>query len=405
MLLAADADELKITPRVVYQEVQANGFNREEFYNLYDNQFTTGRPRTTSVERKQYLKLREKFRDKTSLADLTVSYDFGRRRADLGHQLHQSRHPVSRDASALTGSVACRSSDCPRRPAACLPFEPARHDQAQAVDAGTAPRLDRRRPVPMGVRRLLQPRRPQLSRSACPRRAMTPSSTLALGAGGPSVAPSTTASPARHSPYNADLAVHHQAEGAVRRSQLQVRPVQADRRRPLVRLQGKRDFISGGVFSNGDTRIGDKTKSNGFSPRVIVSWEPNRNLSVNVQVAKGFRLGGINDPLNIPLCTPADLAIFGGSLSDYDDETLWNYEAGVKYSKHGMTFNAAVFHNESRTCRSRSTPAAARRASCSTCPRRIRTGSRPNSRSTRCRASTCRSPAACIERQVRLHVR
>ena len=53
-------------------------------------------------------------------------------------------------------------------------------------------------------------------------------------------------------------------------------------------------------------RIGDKTKSNGFSPRVIATWEPNRNLSVNVQAAKGFRLGGVNDPLNIPLCSAED---------------------------------------------------------------------------------------------------
>ena len=66
-----------------------------------------------------------------------------------------------------------------------------------------------------------------------------------------------------------------------------------------------RDFISGGLFSNGDTRIGDKTSSNGFSPRVIATWEPNRNLSVNVQAAKGFRLGGVNDPLNLPLCSDA----------------------------------------------------------------------------------------------------
>ena len=76
------------------------------------------------------------------------------------------------------------------------------------------------------------------------------------------------------------------------------------------------------MFSNGDTRIGDKTKSNGFSPRGIVSWEPNRNLSVNVQVAKGFRLGGINDPLNIPLCSarrPGDLrAVRVGDLQGRD---------------------------------------------------------------------------------------
>ena len=80
---------------------------------------------------------------------------------------------------------------------------------------------------------------------------------------------------------------------------------------------------------------------------MIGTWEPTNYLSVNVQAAKGFRLGGINDPLNVPLCTPADLATFGG-LGAYDDETLWNYEAGVKYSRNGITFNSAMFHNEIR---------------------------------------------------------
>jgi len=66
-----------------------------------------------------------------------------------------------------------------------------------------------------------------------------------------------------------------------------------------------------------------------------------------LQAAKGFRLGGVNDPLNIPLCTPSDVEIFG-SYQAYKDETLWNYEAGVKYSKRGVTFNAAAFYNQIR---------------------------------------------------------
>jgi iron complex outermembrane receptor protein len=112
----------------------------------------------------------------------------------------------------------------------------------------------------------------------------------------------------------------------------------------------KRDFISGGLFSNGDTFIGDKTKSSGFSPRVIATWEPSRNLSVNLQAAKGFRLGGVNDPLNLPLCDNGvpngpDAATFGG-FPTYDDETLWNYEAGVKYQKGWMTLNAAAFYTD-----------------------------------------------------------
>jgi iron complex outermembrane receptor protein len=46
----------------------------------------------------------------------------------------------------------------------------------------------------------------------------------------------------------------------------------------------------------------------------------------------------------LPLCTDQDEDLFGG-FQEYDDETLWNYEAGVKYSTRGITFNSAIFHS------------------------------------------------------------
>jgi iron complex outermembrane receptor protein len=91
---------------------------------------------------------------------------------------------------------------------------------------------------------------------------------------------------------------------------------------------------------------------------------------VNVQAAKGFRLGGVNDPLNLPLCTPQDEDLFGPFAGGYDDETLWNYEAGVKYSKGIDHRQRRHFpYRRSRTCRSRSMQEAARRVSSSTFPR------------------------------------
>ena len=61
-------------------------------------------------------------------------------------------------------------------------------------------------------------------------------------------------------------------------------------------------------------------------------------------LATGFRLGGINDPLNVPLCTPADLATFGGR-DTWDDEVLWNYEVGAKrtFQDGRGIFNIAAF--------------------------------------------------------------
>jgi iron complex outermembrane receptor protein len=68
-------------------------------------------------------------------------------------------------------------------------------------------------------------------------------------------------------------------------------------------------------------------------------------VTLNAQAAKGFRLGGVNDPLNLPLCSAGDAAIFGGFQS-YRDETLWNYEAGVKSRFGGVVFNAAAFYTD-----------------------------------------------------------
>jgi iron complex outermembrane receptor protein len=163
------------------------------------------------------------------------------------------------------------------------------------------------------------------------------------------IAPGTPISATRNgfpadSPYNADLPYDIKQKALFGEASYDFGQFKLTAGGRYYNFKEKRDFVSGGLFSNGDTKIGDKTKSSGFSPRVIGTWEPNRNLSVNVQAAKGFRLGGVNDPLNLPLCTDEDEALFGPFAGGYDDETLWNYEAGAKYSAGGVTFNAAAFH-------------------------------------------------------------
>jgi outer membrane receptor protein involved in Fe transport len=106
----------------------------------------------------------------------------------------------------------------------------------------------------------------------------------------------------------------------------------------------ERTITTGGLFAAGDSNVVDKTSSDGFTPRVLASYDFSDRLTVNAQVAKGFRLGGVNDPLNVTLCTPEDELIFG-AFQDYDDETLWNYEIGLKSRfDNGITFNAAAFY-------------------------------------------------------------
>jgi iron complex outermembrane receptor protein len=345
-LLFQPTPELKITPRFAYQKVEANGFNREEFYNFYDNQFTTTGGDLIG-KRTDYLKLREKFSDKTALADLTASYDFGPAElTSVTSYIHRDIL-VSRDASALTGSVGISPL------VGCCGVDPDIADlpsnlrdttklkqwtqELRLASTGSGPFQWVFGGFYSHVDRKYKQRLPTPGYDAFIDAALGAGTSAAVDNGFGLI----------DNPYHADLPYIIKQKALFGEASYKLGQFKLTGGGRWYDFKETRDFISGGIFSNGDTRLGDKTKSNGFSPRGIVSWEPTRYLSVNVQAAKGFRLGGINDPLNIPLCSASDQLIYGPFASaTYDDETLWNYEAGVKYSRRGVTFNAAVFYND-----------------------------------------------------------
>ena len=90
-------------------------------------------------------------------------------------------------------------------------------------------------------------------------------------------------------------------------------------------------------------------KADGVAPRFIASYKVTDSTTVNAQASKGFRLGGANDPLNVPLCTAADLVTFQGH-PNWKDETAWNYEVGSKSRIVGGrgSFNASAFYVDVR---------------------------------------------------------
>ncbi len=59
----------------------------------------------------------------------------------------------------------------------------------------------------------------------------------------------------------------------------------------------------GGYFAEATppARRSGAVDSDGVSPRVILTYSPTDDLRFNAQFSRGFRLGGINDPINIPL--------------------------------------------------------------------------------------------------------
>jgi iron complex outermembrane receptor protein len=115
-----------------------------------------------------------------------------------------------------------------------------------------------------------------------------------------------------------------------------------------------RDQIFDGIFgnnNNGTSLVSQpgSTKADGVAPRFIASYKVSDAVSLNAQASQGFRLGGINDPLNVPLCTSQDLATFSGHDS-WKDEKAWDYEAGIKSQVMGGrgSINVSAFYMDIR---------------------------------------------------------
>jgi iron complex outermembrane recepter protein len=332
------SDGVKITPRVVYQRVDTDGFNRQEIFNLYGNQFTT--PQVIFGERQQYLLLREGFRDETVLADLTMSFDIGSSVELTSVTSYIDRSIlVSRDASALTGSVSVDLG----YPVAGVNLPSNLRDTTDLQTWSQELRLSSTGDGPFQwvlggfyshVDRFYRQRLPTPGYDAF--------TDATLGAG--TAAATANGFPA-NSPYNADLPYEIEQFAVFGEVNFDLTDrLTATAGARYYDFKETRSFRTGGLFSNLDNRT-DQTTSNGVSPRFILSFEASDDVTLSAQASKGFRLGGVNDPLNLPLCSAADRALFGG-FQDYNDETLWNYELGMKAQGRGFTFNAAAFYND-----------------------------------------------------------
>ena len=339
-ILLEPAEGVRLTPRVIYQKVVSNGFNRSEVWNLYANPQTTTVPAVNFGKNQQYLKLREKFSDETVIADLKLEGDLSDSVALTTVTSYSHRDIlVSRDASALTGSVSVDLGF----PAAGVQLASNLRDTTKLETFSQELRLASTGNGPFqwvlggfysNINRVYDQRLPTPGYDAFTDARFGAGTSAAVANGFP-----------LNSPYNAHLpySIKQYAVFGEATWHLTDR-FKATAGARYYDFKEERTFKSGGLFSNGDNQS-DKTKSDGVSPRFILSYEMSDGVTLNAEAAKGFRLGGVNDPLNAGLCTAADKALFGGFQS-YKDESLWDYEVGVKARGKGFTFNAAGFYNK-----------------------------------------------------------
>lgn len=332
-------DSLTITPRIVYQEVETDGFNRQEVYNLFANPYTTVRPPVQLGEREQHLLLDEEFSDETLLADIVVEAAFDAFALTLTGGYLERDILVSRDASALSGSVSVDVGMAEE--GILLPSN--LRDTTDLEQTTFEARLSSLREGPWqwlvgafvsDTKRDYRQRLPTPGYAAF--------LDAALGAG-------TSAAVANgydlDSPYNADLP--YDIEQFAFFGEMSYDVTEAFRLTVGGRyydFDETRTITQGGFFSSGFDGDVDNTSSDGFTPRVLASLDLSDSVTVNAQVSQGFRLGGVNDPINLTLCTDEDEVIFS-PFQRYGDEKMWNYETGIKSTfANGVTLNAAVFY-------------------------------------------------------------
>jgi iron complex outermembrane receptor protein len=319
-LLFKPTDDLSITPRLIYQKTDVDGFNRVDIFNILANEFTTTRPRYRLGGTKQFTQLQEKFKDEFFLADLNIQYDMGDLRFTSISSYTDRDVLVLRDATALTASITGGSIGL--SPAVYnidAPLADTTHVKSFTQELRLASNNDG--PLQWVVGGFYS----HIDRDYA-------QDLFVQGFSAISGIPSASdVAPTDHLYYSTvpykqkQLAVFGEATYSVTdRFNITAGLRYAD-------YKENRTLTFDGIFADKTIAVPGKTKADSLAPRLIAAFKATDDITLNAQVSKGFRLGGINDPLNRPLCTPADFATFNAlSTPSFKNESVWNYEGGLK---------------------------------------------------------------------------
>jgi len=335
----APSGRFSIVPRIVYQDVKMDGWNRIDVYNILANPFTTSRLPVTLGPRQHFTQMQEPFTDKFLLTDLSLKYNAGSVSVTSITSYTHRDILVVRDAGALTASITGGTIGLPQNIySLTAPLNDSTHSKVWTQEVRLSGSVDR-------VKWLVGGFYSKNKRHYAQDLFVDGFDTLAApifgapcgGSGQPACPYGFTKgldAPKDHlfwSNLSYDLR-QYAAFGEATLSATDQLALTAGLR--YYNFDESRTQIFDGIFaqdSTGTTVVSQpgSTKANGVAPRFIASYKASDALTLNAQVSRGFRLGGINDPLNVPLCTPQDLATFSGHNS-WKDEKAWNYEVGAK---------------------------------------------------------------------------
>jgi iron complex outermembrane receptor protein len=328
---------LTITPRILYQEVKMDGWNRIDAFNVLGNPFTTTQPAVNLGPRELFTQIKEPFTDKFTLGDVNIGYNFGGTTLTSVTSYTDRDVLVVRDATALTGSITGGSPLT--FPANVWRLDAPLSDKTRAKVftqevrlAGSVPRLQW----------LAGAYYTDINRKYGQDLLVSGFSQLTdIPTAGQFGAATDVLFFSRldynHTQYalfgeaTYSLTDRFDLTGGLR----------------YYNFKEDREQVFDGIFADATGPTAGKITANGIAPRVIAAFKLSDANRLYASVSKGFRLGGINDQLNVPLCTPQDLINYGGHPT-WDDETLWNYEVGSKsqFMEGRGSLNLAAFRSE-----------------------------------------------------------
>ncbi|HEX6900596.1 MAG TPA: TonB-dependent receptor [Thermoanaerobaculia bacterium] len=326
-------DRLTITPRVIFQKVETDGWNREDVFNILANPYTTTRPAVDLDEREQFIQFEEPFTDEFLLTDLNIGYSFGNLTLTSITAYTDRDVLVVRDATALTASITGGSIGLPENVYTLdAPLDDATTAKVLTQELRLAGSRDRLNWV-TGLFYGTMDRDYGQDLFVAGFESLTGIPTTGnFGA-------------MRDVLYFSDLSYDLDQFALFGEATWSVNE-RLDLTGGLRYYDFQEDRVQtfDGIFADPGTSEGS-TSADGFAPRLIASFALKEGTRLNAQVSKGFRLGGINDPLNVPLCTPQDLVTFGGR-DEWEDEEVWNYEVGTKSTLGGGrgVFNVSAYY-------------------------------------------------------------
>ena len=333
-------EKLTITPRVVFQRAESDGWNLQDEYNILANPFTTTRPTVRFDDRNEFTQLDEEFTDDFTLGDLNIKYDFGAVTLTSISSYIDREIRIVRDTTALSASFTGGTAGFPEP---IYTLNSPLYDNTDSSIWTQELRLSGENERVQWVGGVFY----MNSERQYGQDVVIEGFTNATGI--PTQGAEAPLDTIYFSRFDYDLdqyAVFGEATtrfGEKFSLTTGLRYYNYDENKAQF-IDGNTNFSGNPNFPNDVLSIPGQVEADGFAPRVIGTWKFSEDAVLNAQVSKGFRLGGINDPLNVPLCTPQDLLTYSG-FDEWKDESAWNYEVGYKSRIKGNAWlNIALFY-------------------------------------------------------------